>query len=307
MRILVTGGAGFIGSHVVDLLINNNHEILIIDNLSSGKEDNINPKAIFFKEDLCNHEKIKEIFEKNKPEIIYHFAAQIDVRKSVENPVEDAKTNILSTLNLLELSKEFNIRHFIFSSTGGAIYGDAEEIPTAENYKEAPISPYGCAKLSIEKYLHFYNVVHGLKYTALRYSNVYGPGQNPHGEAGVIAIFLNNMLNEKNPVIFGGKQTRDFVFVEDVARANLLALKDNKSDYYNAGTSKETSITELFLKLNQFFNNKFNPVYLEMKKGEQMKSCLSYEKINKNLGWTPETNLDKGLKRTYEWFLKNNK
>ena len=305
MRILVTGGAGFIGSHVADLLIENKHEVFVIDNLSSGRLENLNSNARFFKEDLCDYEKIEKMFGENRPEIVYHFAAQIDVRKSVENPVFDTKNNILSTINILELCRKYKVQHFIFSSTGGAIYGDADEIPTTENYKEKPISPYGCAKLSIEKYLHYYNFVYGLKYTALRYSNVYGPRQNPHGEAGVVAIFLNNMLNGKNPVIFGGKQTRDFVFVEDVAKANILALNDNKSDIYNVGTGVETDITKLFFKINNFSNNGFKEIHLEMKKGEQMKSCLSFDKIKENLAWMPSWNIDEGLKRTYEWFEKS--
>lgn len=302
MKILVTGGAGFIGSHVTDLLIENNHDVLIIDNLSTGQKENINKKAKFYFEDLSNHNKIKEIIEKEKPDVIYHLAAQIDVRKSVENPVEDAKINIINTINLLELAIKNNVKHFIFSSTGGAIYGDTKNIPTTEEEKELPVSPYGCAKLTIEKYLNYYNKVHGLKYTCLRYSNVYGPRQNSCGEAGVIAIFFDNMLMNKTPRIFGGEQTRDFVYVKDVARANLLSLNDTKSSSYNVGTSTMISIVELFNKINSFFNNSFIPINEEMKKGEQINSCLSYEKIKKNLGWQPSVNIDEGLKNTFEWF-----
>ncbi len=307
MKILITGGAGFIGSHVTDLLIDNAHEILIIDNLSTGKKENINPKAKFYLEDLSNHNKIKKIIEKEKPEIIYHFAAQIDVRKSVENPVEDAKINIVNTINLLELSVKNNIKHFIFSSTGGAIYGDTENIPTSEEEKELPFSPYGCAKLTVEKYLNFYNKVYSLKYTALRYSNVYGKRQNSKGEAGVIAIFLDNMLTGKTPAIFGGEQTRDFVYVKDIAKANLLVLNDTKSDTYNVGTSKETSINDVFIHLNTFFSNSFKPVYQEMKKGEQKRSCLSYEKIKNHLGWQPSLSIEEGLKKTYGWYKERHK
>ncbi len=305
MKILLTGGAGFIGSNVSDLLIDNGHDLIIIDNLSTGRIENLNKKAKFYKEDLLNFEKIKEIFEIEKPEIIYHFAAQIDVRKSVENPIEDAKINILSTLNLLNLAVKYNIKHFVFSSTGGAIYGDTENIPTTENEKELPVSPYGCAKLSIEKYLNFFHHVYGLKYTCLRYANVYGPRQNPHGEAGVVAIFFNCMLSRNNPMIFGGNQTRDFVYVGDVARANLLALKDNKSNTYNVGTAKETDIDNIFTKINAFFNNQFKPLHKEFKKGEQKRSCISYQKIKNYLAWEPRTNLEEGLKKTYEWYLKD--
>ena len=307
MKILVTGGAGFIASHITDLLIENDHEIVIIDNLSTGQLINLNEKAKFYEQDLSDHEKIKEIFMIEKPEIIYHLAAQIDVRKSVEDPVKDANINIINALNLLELAVKNNIKHFIFSSTGGAIYGDTDDIPTKEGHLEQPISPYGCAKLSIEKYLNYYNKVHGLKYTCLRYSNVYGPRQNPKGEAGVISIFLEDMLANKTPKIFGGTQTRDFVFVEDVAFANILAINDTISSTYNVGTGKEIDIIEIFSRLNTYFKKSYEPIYLDMKKGEQKRSCLSAEKIKKDLGWTPKTSFNEGLDKTYLWFLKRKK
>ncbi|MBU4086221.1 MAG: NAD-dependent epimerase/dehydratase family protein [Nanoarchaeota archaeon] len=303
MKILITGGAGFIGSHIADLLVSENNEVIIIDNLSSGTRENLNLKAKLYHENLLDFDKIKEIFEKEKPEIVYHLAAQIDIRKSVENPVEDAETNILAAINLLECCVKHKIKHFIFSSTGGAIYGETKEIPTTENTEAMPVSPYGCAKLAIEKYLNYYNKVHNLKYTILRYSNVYGPRQNSEGEAGVISIFLKKMLKNENPIIFGGVQTRDFVYADDVAYANFLALKDNKSDIYNIATGKEIDILEIFTRLNHFFQNKFKPEFQEMKKGEQKRSCLNCEKIKKELGWIPRTNLDEGLRKTYE-FMK---
>lgn len=302
-KILITGGAGFIGSHLVDLLIEEKHKVVIIDNLSTGSKENINPKAKFYQLDLSKHDKVKEIFENEKPEIIFHLAAQANVRKSVENPVEDAKINIINTLNLLELSVKHNIKHFIFSSTGGAIYGDTE-IPTSEDVEANPVSPYGCAKLAIEKYLNYYNKVHGLKFTSLRYSNVYGPRQNAKGEAGVIAIFFDKLFSGEIPVIFHGLQTRDFIYVKDVVRANILALNDNKSEIYNIGTGKETDIIEIFSKINRFFKNKFQAIYEQKKPGEQEKSCLSYEKIKNYLGWRPLINLDEGLEQIYTWHLK---
>ncbi|HRZ86025.1 MAG TPA: NAD-dependent epimerase/dehydratase family protein [Candidatus Paceibacterota bacterium] len=305
MKILITGGAGFIGSHTVDLLINKGHKVVIIDNLSTGKNENLNIKAKFYKEDLNNFEKISEIFETEKPEVVYHFAAQIDVRKSVENPVSDAQTNILAAINLLELCVKHNIQHFIFSSTGGAIYGEAET-PTTENIEPNPISPYGCAKLSIEKYLNYYNKIHGLKYTILRYANVYGPRQNSKGEAGVVAIFFDKIIANENPKIYGGLQTRDFVYVKDVALANMLALTDKESNVYNVGTSKESDIISIFSKINYLFNNKSTVEYLEKKKGEQQKSCLSYKKINEFLGWFPTVTIDEGLGQIYLDYLKKN-
>lgn len=304
MKILVTGGAGFIGSHIADLLIENGHEVIVIDNLSSGNTKNVNIKCKFYHQDLSNFEEIRKIFEKEKPEIVYHLAAQIDIRKSVENPVEDARINVVNALNLLELCKEFKIKHFIFSSTGGAMYNDETPLPANEEQKEAPISPYGCAKLTIEKYLNFYNKVHNLHYTILRYSNVYGPRQNPKGEAGVISIFFDKMLQNQAPTIFGGPQTRDFVFVKDIAKANLLALSDKTSDFYNVGVSTEISIDELFNKINKIFNNKFKPEHKPTRDGEVKRGCLDSAKIKKALGWSPQYSLDKGIEDTYKFFAK---
>lgn len=304
MKILVTGGAGFIGSHTIDLLIEKGHEIVIIDNLSTGLKENINSKAIFYYEDLTNFEKIEEILKKENPEVIYHFAAQINVRESVENPLKDAQENIINSLNLLELARKYNIKHFIFSSSGGVMYGDAIEIPIKENTKENPTSPYGCAKLAVEKYLNFYNKTHNLKFTILRYGNVYGPRQNPKSEAGVIAVFFNKMFLGQNPIIWGGIQTRDFIYVGDVAQANLAVLNDKESKVYNLGTEIETDIIAIFTKINKYFKNKFNPEYTKMKKGEQKRSCLSYEKIKNSLNWVPQTKLDEGLDKVYCWYLR---
>jgi UDP-glucose 4-epimerase len=294
MRILVTGGAGFIGSHVVDLLINNNHEVIVIDNLSNGKLENINKKAKFIKEDLINHEKINKVFETFKPEVVYHFAAQIDLRKSIDDPVEDAKINVLSTINLLELCRKYNTKHFIFSSSA-AVYGETENLPTKEEEKTNPVSPYGINKLIIEKYLDFYNKSYDLKYTILRFSNVYGPRQDSNGEAGVVAIFFNRLKNNTPPIIFGGSQTRDFVYVKDVAKANILALQDSKSDTYNVSTGVETSINELYNKITRILNKDIKPEILKFNKKEQMRSCLDNSKIKKELGWVPEFDLEKGL------------
>jgi len=304
MKILVTGGAGFIGSHVVDLLIKNNHEVAIIDNLSSGKKENINYKAKFYHEDLNFFENIKKIFYEFNPEVVYHFAAQINLRKSIEDPIFDAKENILLTLNLLELSKEFRIKHFIFSSSC-AVYGNIDKVPITENDEKKPLSPYGISKLTIEKYLEYYNKIHNLKYTSLRYSNVYGPRQNTKSEAGVIAIFLESMFAGKNPTIFGGTQTRDFIYVEDVANANLAVLNNEKSEIYNVGSGKEIDIIGLFSKINKYFKNSFDPTYKEFKKGEQKRICLDCKKIKNELNWEPKIFLDKGLDITYCWYLKN--
>jgi UDP-glucose 4-epimerase len=302
MKILVTGGAGFIGSHIIDQLIDNGHEVIIIDNLSTGKKENINKKAKFIKMDICNP-KVKAVFKKEKFDYVFHLAAQIDVRKSVEDPITDAKTNILGSLNILENCKNFGVKKVIFSSTGGAIYGDAEIIPTPETYPEKPISPYGICKLSVEKYLYYYHQIFGLNYIALRYGNVYGPRQNSKGEAGVVAIFLDKILSGKQPVINGdGKQTRDYVYVEDVAGANMLALESDKIGIYNVGTARETDVNKLFSILNNNFQNKIKEVHGEAKMGEQARSCLSFELIKKDLGWEPGVGLEEGIGKTVLWF-----
>jgi UDP-glucose 4-epimerase len=307
MKILVTGGAGFIGSHITDALVKKKHQVLIVDNLSSGFRKNINPKARFTKADLTNHRKIEEIVKKEKPEAIFHLAAQIDVRKSVADPLFDAENNILAGINLINLCHKYKVKKIIFSSTGGAIYGDTKNRPTSEKEAEWPLSPYGIAKLSIDKYLNYYHLVHGLNFTSLRYANVYGPRQNPHGEAGVVAIFMNKMLRGEQPVINGpGKQTRDYVFVGDVVNANLLALKNfEKTGIFNVGTGKETNVNQLFREINKHFGGKFNEEHGTAKIGEQKTSCLNYAKIRKDFGWTQKIELTEGIRKTFEWFQKN--
>jgi len=230
MKILVTGGAGFIGSHLVDRLIKEGHKVVIIDNLSTGKKENLNPRAKFYQLDICSP-KISEVFKKEKPKAVFHLAAQIDLRKSVNDPVFDANINILGSLNLIQnflQNLKFKIQNskFIFSSTGGAMYGNADIIPTPENYSARPISPYGIAKLSIEYYLYYYQKVFGLNFISLRYGNVYGPRQDSKGEAGVVAIFCDKILTGATSIINGnGRQTRDYVYVDDVVEANILAFK----------------------------------------------------------------------------------
>ncbi|MHB1697973.1 MAG: NAD-dependent epimerase/dehydratase family protein [bacterium] len=309
MKILVTGGAGFIGSHVADELIARGNDVVIIDNLSTGFEYNVNPKAKLIKADITDFKKVEKIFSEELPEIIYHFAAQIDVRKSVSDPLFDAQTNIMGTLNLIKVSNDNKIKKFIFSSTGGAIYGDTDARPTPENHPEWPLSPYGIAKLATDKFLNYYSEIFGLKYVSLRYANVYGPRQNPYGEAGVVAIFLNRMLQGEQPVINGdGNQTRDYVYVEDIVEANILAFENlDKTGIYNVGTSVEISVNDLFKEINKNFDNKYKEVHGQAKLGEQKTSCLSYEKINKDMGFIPKTNFSEGIKKTYEWFLLNNR
>ena len=303
MKILVTGGAGFIGSHITDLLIKNNYAVVIIDNLSSGKKENLNSEAKFYQGDICDLEFLEKVFAKEKPEIVDHHAAQINVRTSLENPQFDAEVNIKGSLNLLEMSKKYGVKKFIFASTGGAIYGDTDNRPTPENELPKPVSPYGIAKFSVENYLHYYNLVWGLNYTALRYSNVYGPRQNPHGEAGVVSIFLEKIKKNETCLINGnGAQTRDYVFVKDVARANLMAIESDFVGSLNVGTSKETSVNELFQTIAKNLNKKVESSNRDAPKGEQQTSCLSYAKIQAEFGWEPKVELGEGIKETLEFF-----
>ena len=304
MKCLVTGGAGFIGSHLADELITKGHKVAVIDNFSTGKEENLNPKVKFYKTDIQDS-KIFQIFEKEKPDIVFHYAAQINVRKSVENPVESAKTNILGSLNILENCRNFGVKKIVFASTGGAIYGEAKIIPTPEDYPAGPVSPYGIEKLIVELYLDFYKKEYNLDYLILRFANVYGPRQNSRGEAGVIAIFCDKMIAKNQPIINGdGKQTRDFVFVDDVIRANILAMEKNESGVFNIATGIETDINTVFRELKKAFNSKIKEIYGPQKAGEQKRSCLDSSLAKKELGWKPRYSLDQGLEKTINWFKK---
>lgn len=302
MKCLITGGAGFIASHLADKLIQDGHKVAVIDNLSTGSRQNLNPEAIFYEADIQSPQ-ISEIFKKENPEIVFHYAAQIDVRKSVENPIESAKTNILGSLNVLENCKDFGVKKIVFASTGGAIYGEAEIIPTPEDYLAQPVSPYGIEKLIVEHYLSFYKRECGLDYLILRFANVYGPRQNSKGEAGVIAIFCDKILAGEQPVINGdGKQTRDFVFVDDVIAANILGIEKNITGVFNVGTAKETDINAIFQTINKFFGSKYKETHAPAKKGEQERSCLDFKSAQKTLGWQPKYDLQAGLEKTAEWF-----
>jgi len=302
MKCLITGGAGFIGSHLADRLVKDGHKIAILDNLSTGKKENLNKKANFYKIDICDS-KICQIFKKEKPEIVFHLAAQVNVRKSVESPMEDAKINILGFINILENCRKFGIKKIIFASSGGAIYGEADIIPTSEDYPTNPLSPYGVAKLSSEKYLTYYSKIFGLPFISLRFSNVYGPRQSSKGEAGVIAIFCEKMFSGIQPIIHGnGKKTRDFVFVEDVVSAILLSAQGTEFGIFNVGTSKETSINDIFFDLKKFTKSKCQEVHGLESIGEQKRSCLDCNNIKRAFNWKTKYDLIDGLKKTVHWF-----
>ena len=307
MRILVTGGAGFIGSHIVDAYLSLGHSVTIIDNLSTGRRENINSKATLCELDIRDAAAIQAVFLDNKFDLVNHHAAQMDVRRSVDDPSFDASVNIVGVLNLLECCVRSGVARFIFASSGGAIYGEQDYFPADELHPTRPISPYGVAKLSTEQYLYYYRMVHGMSSVSLRYANVYGPRQNPEGEAGVVAIFTRKMLNKENPIINGdGKQTRDYVYVGDVVAANTLALNFTGSDIFNVGTSRESDVNQLFDYLKRATAAPCEDRHGPAKKGEQLRSVLSYEKIARSLNWHPQVDLEQGLKQTVQWFRDNN-
>lgn len=302
MKILVTGGAGFIGSHIVDALVERRHVVSVIDNLSTGKKQFVNPKTAFYHADVCNTKSIATLFRKIRPACVIHHAAQLDLRYSVSHPIVDARTNIIGTLNLLEESVRHRVRRFMFASTGGALYGEARIIPTPETYPTNPISPYGVAKLSVEHYLHYYEKQYGLSTLALRYANVYGPRQNGQGEAGVVAIFCSRLQARQPLVINGdGRQTRDYVYVGDVVNANLRAVRSRATGAVNIGTGREVSVNTLVRMLAVSAHMKATPKYGPAKPGEQRRSALHAKLADRTLGWKPRVSLEQGLAKTFQW------
>ena len=302
-KILVTGGAGFIGSHVVDLFVSHGYEVVIVDDLSTGRASNLNPAAKFYQMDIRDP-KIREVFEVERPDFISHHAAQMDVRRSVAQPLFDADVNILGSINLIECAKEFSVKHFVYISTGGAVYGEPETLPCDEMHPINPICQYGASKHTVEHYLYMYNVNYGLQYTVLRYPNVFGPRQDPHGEAGVVAIFTGKMLDNEPVTINGdGEQTRDFVFVRDCARANFLAVTvDHAPGIYNIGWGHPTSINEIFTNLAKITSYTHPVSYGPAKVGETRHIYLDASKANRDLGWSATLSLEEGLRETVEYF-----
>lgn len=302
MKVLVTGGAGFIGSHLVDRLVQEGHEVIIVDNLVTGKRRNINRAARFYKLDVQSW-RLERVFRNERPNVVMHLAAQMDVRKSVEDPMFDAQVNILGTLNVLQQAVKHGVRKVVFSSSGGAIYGEQETYPAPESHVTKPMSPYGLSKLCGEQYLSYYQRTSGIQVVSLRYANVYGPRQDPEGEAGVVAIFIQKMLNNEQAVINGnGRQTRDFVFVEDVVEANLAVMGQDTQGTYNVGTGVETSINDLFRILIQHTGSTCKEAHGPAKKGEQARSVIDSTRLRHELSWDPKADLSDGLKKTVEYF-----
>jgi UDP-glucose 4-epimerase len=302
MKILVTGGAGFIASHVVDTYVAEGYEVIVVDDLSTGRLSNLNPEVTFYKLDIRSPQ-LAEVFKKEKPDFINHHAAQMDVRRSVVDPLFDADVNILGSINLIECAKKFKVKRFIYISTGGAVYGEPEYLPCDEAHPINPICQYGISKHTVEHYLYLYHQNYGLDYVVIRYPNVYGPRQDPCGEAGVVAIFTRAMLRGDQVTINGdGEQERDFVFVKDCAQANLLALKTNKPNtIYNIGCGQGTTVNEIFTALKGITGYTGEPAYGPAKMGETRRIFLSAEKARRDLGWMPAVIFEDGLRQTVEY------
>lgn len=303
MNILVTGGAGFIGSHVVDAFLAEGHRVAVIDDLSTGRRERVNPAARFYQADIRDDEAVGRILAMEKPEVISHQAARANVRESMEKPVLYADVNVLGSLRLLEAARKNGVRKVIYASTGGAVYGEPQYLPVDEDHPINPLDPYGASKHHVEHYLHLYRLNYGLQYTILRYPNVYGPRQDPLGEAGVVAIFTGQMLNGRQPVIFGtGEQQRDFVYVTDVARANVLALTRGDGGIYCIGSGVGSSVNQIFAALKQATGYQGPEVHGPAKLGEVSRIYLNAARARAELGWQPTVPLQEGLNRTVEYF-----
>ncbi len=302
MRVLVTGGAGFIGSNVVDRLIALGHEVAVLDDLSSGFREFVHPAAQFHHGDITDPAAVEGCFAAFRPELVDHHAAQIDVRRSVSDPVFDASVNILGGLRLLEACSRHGVRKFVYASTGGALYGEGRSLPATEDHAVNPEAPYGASKHALEHYLYLWKLLHGLDTTVLRYPNVFGPRQNPHGEAGVNAIFIGLMLHGQRPRIFGtGEQLRDYLYVDDVVDANVIALERGSGEIVNLGTGVGTSVNTIVRELNTILGTAIEPIYEAPRPGEVQRIYLDAARAKQRLGWTPRTPFREGLRRTVEW------
>jgi len=304
MKVLVTGGAGFIGSHIVDGYLAEGLDVVVVDDLSRGSRQNVSPQACFYQLDIRDRAALRAIFEQEKPNLINHHAAQIDVRRAVKEPIFDAECNIFGSIHLLELAVEYKIRRFVYASTGGAIYGEPKVLPATEETAVLPITPYGISKHTVEHYLYLYSLLYGLPYVVLRYGNVYGPRQSSKGEAGVVAIFCEQMLQGITPIIYGdGSKTRDYVEVSDVVRANVQALKMGDGEIFNISSGVRTTDYAILTAVREALDiPPFEPRYAPKRPGEVDHIGLNVSKARAKLAWEPQVELRQGIKKTAEWF-----
>jgi UDP-glucose 4-epimerase len=305
MKVLVTGGAGFIGSNVVDGFIAHGDQVVVVDDLSTGFRDNVHPDAKFYQVDIRQSD-LSEIFQREKPELVDHHAAQIDVRKSVVDPVFDAQVNVLGSLNVIQQCVRHGVKKVIYASTGGAVYGEPEYLPADERHPVRPLCQYGITKHTVEHYLYLYGHNYGLNYTVLRYPNVYGPRQDPHGEAGVVAIFTEALFQGRRPSIFGdGTHSRDYVFVGDIVAANLLAIHKGGGKILNLGWGREVSVNEILAALKKHLDSNLEPNYQPERLGEIHHICLDSSRARKELGWEPSVELDEGIGETIDYYRRH--
>jgi len=301
-KALVTGGAGFIGSHMVDRLLELDFKVVVMDDLSSGKIKNLDSSAVFHHTDITQPA-MADIIQREQPDLVFHMAAQTSVTQSTKDPIADANSNVLGTLRVLDASRRAGVEKIIYSCTGGALYGDPETIPCLDDAPLAPVSPYGMSKWMGEQYLDFYYRQYRLKFTSLRYGNVYGPRQDPHGEAGVVAIFSQAMLEGKQPQIFGdGSQERDFISVFDVIDANLAAIDRGEGKVMNIATGEATSVNRIFELLQGITGYKWDPLHAPQRAGEVYRISLDWSRAAKEIGWSPKVSLEEGLRLTVDYF-----
>lgn len=301
-KAMVTGGAGFIGGHLTDALIVKGWEVVVVDDLSVGRRENVNPSAKLEVFDIAD-ENIDALLQREQPDAVFHLAAQKSVTVSVREPAVDARTNILGSIHLLQACAKSGVKRFVFSSTGGAIYDERGTLPATEENRELPLSPYGIGKLAVDHYLRFFQECYNLSSISLRYANVYGPRQDPYGEAGVVAIFFSKMLAKETPTINGdGNQTRDYIYIDDVVQANLLAVESQCEGVYNIGTEQETSVNDLYRAIVRIGGFHAKETHGPAKSGEMLRSCLTAIKAREDLHWVPSYDLERGLQNTFQWF-----
>ena len=307
MKILVTGGAGFIGSHIVDRYVALGHDVAVVDDLSTGKEENVNPKARFYRQSILD-DSLADTVREFSPDVVNHQAAQVNVRRSVDDPLYDARVNVLGAIRVFQCAVQAGCRKVIYASSGGACYGEPAKIPAAEDTAIMPLCPYGAAKYAAEKYLELFGRLYDLRYTILRYANVYGPRQDPHGEAGVVAIFAEKMLDGDQPDIFGdGSKTRDYVYVADIVEASALALKAGDGGTYNVGLGVEVTDDEVFRAVRDAVGVGVEARHTDLRKGEVLHIALDASRLRAELGWKPKVSLEEGMARAVEYYRAKRK